>query len=280
MTDHETLLQDAHEGLNEIVKPYQVEINRQQRMANFIKNCMRCAARNDFLQLDELLKTKLARDILEETGIEESGPIFKGLREYANEQVDRYRMEFIEDLTEKAREADLEITIDFPRFQSLKGIDGEIDFSNRTTTINKKLLKSIDPRRIVTALLRVKKQLYDRPYDPRTFIDGLYGIYNNILKQEKLPPGAKVTAQHLYLDYVVSLQSKPFFQDMDKGRFRGYSGDQFNVDLWRYLQAGIEGTSDGRILRMTPGRISALWLIDNDGEKRRITSISFEEKED
>ncbi len=279
MTDHETFLRDAGESLNEIVKPYQVEINRRQRMADFIKTCMRCTDRNDFLQLDELLKTKMAGDIREEAGLNESSAIFQNLSEYANEQVDRYRIEFIEDLTDRAREANLEMTIDFPRFHSLKGIDGEIDFSSRATTINGKRLKSIDPRRIVTALLRLKKQLYDRPYDPRTFIDGLFAIYNEILDKEKLPPGAKIPAQRLYLDYVISLQNKSFFQNMDKGKFRGYSGDQFNVDLWRYFQAGIEGTSSGHVLRTTPGRISALWLIDSDGEKRRISGISFEEKD-
>ena len=280
MTTYEKFLQEAQAGLNEIVKPYQVETNRRQRLADFMKTCMRNAARNDFLQLDEQLKNKIAGDVEDENGLEETSDIFDRLRKYANEQVERYRMEFIEDLTARAQEADLEITIDFPRFSSLKGIAGEIDFSSRTTTINSKLLKSIDPRRIVTALLRLKKQLYDRPYDPRTFIDGLYGVYAEFIKKENLAPGTRVPAQHLYLAYVLSMQSKTFFQDMDKGKFRGYSVDQFGVDLWRYFQAGIEGTSTGHVFTMRPGRISALWLIDTDGEKRRITGISFEEKED
>ena len=280
MTTYEKFLQEAQAGLNEIVKPYQVEINRRQRLADFMKTCMRNAARNDFLQLDEQLKNKIAGDVEDENGLEETSDIFDRLRKYANEQVERYRMEFIEDLTARAQEADLEITIDFPRFSSLKGIAGEIDFASRTTTINSKLLKSIDPRRIVTALLRLKKQLYDRPYDPRTFIDGLYGVYAEFIKKENLAPGTRVPAQHLYLAYVLSMQSKTFFQDMDKGKFRGYSVDQFGVDLWRYFQAGIEGTSTGHVFTMRPGRISALWLIDTDGEKRRITGISFEEKED
>jgi len=280
MTTHEKFLQEAQAGLNEIVKPYQIEINRRQRLADFMKTCIRNAGRNDFLQLDEQLKNKMAGDIEDENGLEETSDIFDSLRKYANEQVERYRMEFIEDLTARAQEADLEIAIDFPRFSSLKGIAGEIDFSSRTTTINSKLLKSIDPRRIVTALLRLKKQLYDRPYDPRTFIDGLYGVYAEFIKKENLAPGTRAPAQHLYLAYVLSMQSKSFFQDMDKGKFRGYSVDQFGVDLWRYFQAGIEGTSTGHVFTMRPGRISALWLIDTDGEKRRITGISFEEKED
>ena len=280
MTDHETFLQEAQEGLNEIVKPYQVEINRRQRMADFIKTCIRCAGRNDFLQLDELLRTKMARDIQEEEALMGSESLLQDLREYAGEQVDRYRIAFIEDLTNMVREADLPITIDFPRFQSLPGISGEIDFSKRTTTINKKRLKSIDPRRIVQALLRVKKQLYDRPYDPQAFIDKVFEVYKNILHKENQSFGSKVPAQRLYLEYVISLQSKPFFQDMDKGKFRGYSGDQFSVDLWRYFQAEIGGTSCGHVLKMTPGRINALWLLDSHGEKRQITGISFEEKED
>ncbi len=141
MMNHEKFLQEAQDGLNEIVKPYQVEINRRQRLADFIKTCMRSAGRNDFLQLDEQLKSKMAGDVVNENGLEETAGIFDRLREYANEQVDRYRMEFIEDLTARAQEADLEISIDFPRFSSLKGIAGEIDFSSRTTTINGKLLK-------------------------------------------------------------------------------------------------------------------------------------------
>jgi hypothetical protein len=52
------------------------------------------------------------------------------------------------------------------------------------------------------------------------------------------------------------------------------------VDLYRYFQAEIGGTSSGHVLKMTPGRISALWLIDSHGQKRQITGISFEEKED
>ncbi len=280
MTDHETFLQETQEGLNEIVKPYQVEINRRQRMADFIKTCIRCAGRNDFLQLDELLRTKMARDIQEEEALMGSESLLQDLREYAGEQVDRYRIAFIEDLTNMVREADLPITIDFPRFQSLPGISGEIDFSRRTTTINKKRLKSIDPRRIVQALLRVKKQLYDRPYDPQAFIDKVFEVYKSILHKENQAIGSKVPAQRLYLEYVISLQSKPFFQDMDKGKFRGYSGDQFSVDLWRYFQAEIGGTSCGHVLKMTPGRINALWLLDSHGEKRQITGISFEEKED
>jgi hypothetical protein len=130
--------------------------------------------RDDFLQLDELLRTKMAENAEQEEALTDCKPVFDSLREYAREQVERYRLEFIKDLNRLAEEAGLPVEIDFPRFSVLKGIDGEIAFSKRITTINKKILKSIDPRRIVTAALRVKKQLYDRPFDPQKFIDSLY----------------------------------------------------------------------------------------------------------
>ncbi|MCZ6631875.1 MAG: hypothetical protein O7G87_00590, partial [bacterium] len=117
------------------------------------------------------------------------------------------------------------------------------------------------------------------PYDPQAFIDRLYKVYTDMLKKDKGSPGATVPIQQFYLEYVISLQSKSFFQDMDKGKFRGYSLDQFAVDLWRYFQAATGGTSDGYALHVGSGRNRALWLIDSDGERRQITTISFQAQE-
>lgn len=275
----ESFLQNTEEELKGILRPFQQELNRGQRLADFLKQCIRCAMRDDFLQLDELLRTKMAENVEQEEALTDCKPVFDSLREYTREQVERYRLEFIEDLNRLAEEAGLPVEIDFPRFSVLKGIDGEIAFSKRITTINKKILKSIDPRRIVTAALRVKKQLYDRPFDPQKFIDGLYETYAEISKMDNISPGNPVPIQRFYLEYVISLQSKTFFTNMDKAKFRGYSLEQFGVDLWRYFEAGIGGTSNGKILKLGSGRNYSLWLIDSDGERKQITGISFQEGE-
>ena len=167
--------------------------------------------------------------------------------------------------------------IDFPRFYGLKGIEGEIDFGARKTVVNKKTLNSIDPKRIVAALRKAKQQLYDHPYDPQTYIDGLCKSYNKLLSKEKKSPGEPVPIQRFYLEHVISMQGKTFLQNMDKGRFKGYSLDQFAVDLWRYFEAGIGGTTDGCTLHLGPGRNNSLWLIDSDGERRQFTTIAFQE---
>ncbi len=62
---------------------------------------------------------------------------------------------------------------------------------------------------------------------------------------------------------------------MDKTKFRGYSLEQFGVDIWRYFEAGIGGTSNGNVLQLTPGRNYSLWLIDGNGEQKQTTGISF-----
>jgi hypothetical protein len=279
MTNSETFLQDTQESLKQILQPYQKELNRKQRMADFVKQCIRCVDRDDFLVLDELLKSKMADHVEEEEELKECEDLFDRLKEYADEKVERYRIQFVEDLGNLAEEADLLMEIDFPRFSSLKGIDGEISFSKRTTTINKKVLKSIDPRRIIAAVLKVKRQLYDRPYDPQAFIDSLYQTYSGIIQKERLTLGNTVPMQRFYLEYVISLQSRVFFQNMDKAKFKGYSLEQFSVDLWRYFQAGIGGTSEGKVLQLRPGRNNSLWLIDSDGERRQITGIAFQEQE-
>lgn len=275
--DNEDFLQVNQEQLSAIVRPFQQELNRCQRLADFIKQCIRCAGRDDFLRLDELLNTKPATEVVQEEALAECAPILESLRADAREKVEKYRLEFIEDLTRLGNDAGLAIDIDFPRFSILKGIDGEIAFSERTTTINKKVLKSIDPRRIVAALVRLKKQLYDRPFNPQEYIDGLYETYVGICKADNLTVGQPVPIQRFYLQHVISLQSKTFFTNMDKAKFRGYSLEQFSVDLWRYVESGIGGTSDGKLLDLNPGRNFSLWLLDGVGERRQISSISFKE---
>ncbi len=277
MTEDTSFLETAQEELKQIVQPFQRDLNQKQKKADLINQCIRCAGRDDFLQMDELLKTKMAQEIKIDETLGDCAPIFDTLGAYANEKVEQYRIDLVEDLTRLFGEAELEIEIDFPKFTVLKGIDGEIDFSARCTRINKKVLKSIDPRRILTAVSKVKYQLYDRPYDPQSFIDSLCQVYLDLI--ETKPVNAAVPMQKFYLAYVISLQSKPFFQNMDKGKFKGYSLDQFSVDIWRYSQAGIGGTSDGYELQLTPGRNKALWLLDSQGELRQITAIAFHKRQ-
>ena len=59
--DTESFLQENQENLNNILKPFQQELNRGQRLADFLKQCVRCLGRDDFLQLEELLNSKIAK---------------------------------------------------------------------------------------------------------------------------------------------------------------------------------------------------------------------------
>lgn len=277
--DNEIFLQDSKEELTQILRPFQQEVNRRQRLADFLKQCIRCAERDDFLQLDDLLKSRTAEDIEQDESLADCKSRFDLLRTYANEKVERYRTEFIGDLIRLAEEAELPLAVNFPHFSVLKGIEGTVDFGKRSTVINKKILKSVDPRRIIMAVLKLKRQLYDRPYDPRTFADSLYQTYAKTVQEDNIAPGDTVPIQRFYLAHVLSLQSKPFFQSMEKVKFREYSLDQFVVDLWRFFESGMGGTSSGHVLQLRPGRNNSLWLIDAEGERRQITGISFQEGE-
>lgn len=276
MTESIDFLDDIQSDLKQIIQPYQRELKLRQKKADFVNSCIRCAGRDDFLRLDELLKSKLAKDIADDEAFGSCVPLFESLGQYADERVEEYRIELVDDLTRLCDDAGLEIEIDFPRFTVLRGIDGEIDFAERCTRINKKVLKSIDPRRILTAAQKWKQQLYDKPYDPQKFIDSLCRVYLEAVEQGTLKVGGTIPMQTFYLAYVISLQSKPFFQNMDKGKFKGYSLEQFSVDMWRYYEAGIGGTSDGYTLQLTPGRNKALWFLDSQGELRQFSGISFQ----
>ena len=268
-------IESFKDQLQEIIKPYQQEQNRRQKKSDFLKKCVQCIENNDFFQLDELLKSNLAEDILEDSQFELCGSIFSQLRKFAEAEVDNYRIKFKDTLLKLAQEADLPLELDLPRFSMVKGIDGTMDFSNRRTVINQITLKSVDPKRIISTAIQLKRKLYDSVFEPQKFIDTLLQCYQEILKEEGRGMGDAVPIHQLYNDYVWSLQSKSFFQNMDKGKFRGYSIEQFAVDLWRFFKSDVRAAEGGYRIRLNSGRIKSFLLIDHDGERRQITHALF-----
>lgn len=276
MSHSETSVEDTKIQLEEIVKPFQQEQNQRQKKTDFIKKCVQSIDKNDFFQLDELLKSKQATDILEDSNFKGCAPIFSRLQTFADKQIDNYRLTFNDDLRELAEKAGIPFEIDIPRFSVLKGIEGQLDFTKRKTVINNQItIKSIDPKRIVSTVLKIKQKLYDEAFDPQKFINSLFECYKELLKKTSQGAGGVVSILDLYTDYVWSLQSKTFLQNMDKGKFKGYSAEQFAVDLWRYFQSAVSSTEEGYLIKLNSGRGKTLWLIDQKGEKRLFSNISF-----
>lgn len=261
--------------LQEVIKPYQQEQNRRQKKSEFLIKCVRCIEKNDFFQLDELLRSKLSSEILEDSNFKSCEIIFDQLRKSAEIQIDNYRVKFKSTLIQLAQEAGLPLEVDFPQFSVLKGIEGKLDFSTRSTVINQVTIKSMDPKRIISTAAKLKRNLYDSPFDPQAFIDALLNCYREILKKENRGMGDVVPIHQLYTDYVWSLQSKVFLQNMEKGKFKGYSIEQFAVNLWRFFESDVSATEEGYRIRLNSGRGKSLWLIDQGGEKRQITHALF-----
>lgn len=275
LLEHLTNVEDAKQHLGEILKPFQQELNRQQKRADFIKKCIQCIEKNDFFQLDELLKSKQVSVVLEDTNLGSCASIFSQLQEYTDEQIEQYKSEFKNGLVQAAERAGLPMQVDLPRFFVMKGIEGEVNFAARRTVLGELMIKSFDPNRIVSAALNLKRKLYDSVFEPQLFIDSLCTCYQEILKKEKQGIGDAVPIHQMYTDYVWSLQSKAFLQNMDKAKFKGYSVEQFAVDLWRFFTSGVFVAEGGYCIRLASGRGKSIWLIDQTGEKRQITHASF-----
>jgi hypothetical protein len=273
--ENDAFLQEQQARLTDMLRPYQREVNRRQRLADFVNQCLRSLGRDDFFQLYELLNSRTAAELEAEEGYAEAHEVFACLRQDVTRKVERYQVHFVDDFTRLAQEAGLPLDNNFPRFRLLKGMEVEVNFPDKHTLVNGKVLKTVDPQRIMRTLLHLKRRLYDRPFEPQTFIDGLFAVYEKINQAEGRQVGDAAPIQTVYLEYTLSLQPRSFFQDMAKGRFREYDADQFAVDFWRYFTSEVSTTSKGHVLRLNAGRNNALWLIDTDGEKRRITTLSF-----
>jgi hypothetical protein len=273
--EQETFVQEQQARLTDLLRPYQREVNRRQRIVDFVNKCLRSASRDDFFQLYELLHSTMAAEVEAELGAEAVHDVFEALRQEAVRKVERYQLHFLEDFTRLVQEAGLPLENTFPRLQVLKGIELEVNFTEKHVRLNSKVLKTVDPQRILRAVLTLKRHLYDRPFEPQNFIDGLFTVYKKVNQAAGQAPLESVPMQTMYVEYTLSLQPRSFFQDMAKGKFRGYDADQFAVDFWRYFNSEVSCTSDGYVLRLNAGRSNALWVIDSSGEKRRISSLTF-----
>ena len=275
LLEQEVDIEEAQNQLKEIVKPFQQELSRQQKRLDLIKKCIQCTEKNDFFQLDELLKSKQAIDVLADSTLSSCAPIFSQLQKYADQQIEQYTSEFKSGLIQAAEKVGLPMEVDLPRFFVLKGIEGEVSFATRRTRLNDLMIKSFDPKRIVSMAMNLKRKLYDTAFDPQLFIDSLFLCYQEIVSKEKLKIGDAVPIYQLYTGYVWSLQSKAFLQNMDKGKFKGYSVEQLAVDFWRFFTSTASKTEKGYSIRLAAGRNNSIWLIDQLGEKRQISHASF-----
>ncbi len=278
--DNEAFLQEQQDQMNGLLRPYQGELRRRERLADFVNKCIRSAGRDDFFQLGELLSSRMAADVEVEAGYEGIREVFERLRADTARKVERYQVQFFDDLTRLAAEAELPLEGSMPRFNFLKGMELEVKFNEKQVLLNGKTLKTVDPQRIVRAAIQLKRRLYDRPFDPQGFIDGMHAVCEKLARTENYNLGDGVPIPDVYLEYTLSQQAKSFFQNMAKGRFREYDADQFAVDFWRYFTSDVSSTSDGHVPRLNSGRGVSMWVVDQTGDKRRYSSLSFHGRND
>ncbi len=248
--DNETFLQEQQDHMNSMLRPYQSELRRRERLADFVNKCIRSAGRDDFFQLDELLNSRLAADVEVEAGYEGMREVFERLRKDTARKVEHYQVQFLEDFKQLVEETELPLKNDFPRLTLLKGMDLEVKFNEKQAVLNGKVLKTVDPQRIMHAVLQLKRRLYDRPFNPQEFIDRLYTACVKVSKTEGGNIAGGVSLPMVYREYTWSLQAQSFFQNMAKGRFREYDADQFAVDFWRYFSSDVASTSEGYVPRL------------------------------
>src|SRR5262249_50260104 len=101
--DH--FLQEQQTRLTDMLRPYQRELTRRQRLADFVNTCIRSVGHDDFFTLYELLQSRVCSEVEAEVGCEEARDIFNSLRADATRKVERSQLSFQEDFTRLAQEA-------------------------------------------------------------------------------------------------------------------------------------------------------------------------------
>ena len=107
--EQDSFLQEQQTRLTEMLRPYQRELTRRQRLADFVNACIRSVGRDDFFTLYELLQSRTCSEVEAEPGCEEARDIFNGLRADATRKVERSQRTDLDEFypTVDLRSADL-----------------------------------------------------------------------------------------------------------------------------------------------------------------------------
>src|SRR5262245_44242974 len=111
--EQDSFLQEQQTRLTELLRPYQRELTRRQRMAAFVNACIRSVGRDEFFTLHELLESRACSEVEAAPGCEEARDIFSSLRADATRKVERSQLSFQEDFSRLAQEAGLPVENNF-----------------------------------------------------------------------------------------------------------------------------------------------------------------------
>jgi hypothetical protein len=237
---HVSDTRDAFESLERLAKAVIDRANALKRQRDFIEQVHERAALDppNYSVLRRLLSLPAMDEVVEDFKPESESLI--ALKEATDEAWGRMRLSAINDFVKGAEQAGLAVRGQAPRFTVGRGNEVTFDVSKNRTSVNKTVIKSIDPRDVLEKVRADEERLWGENIDAAAEMERVY----NAAKDEAASGGGAegVSILRVYDRIIRGLPSP------EKKKF---SKEVFAARLSRLLESGTT-TEDGHVLVLRP----------------------------
>lgn len=204
---------------------------------------------------------------LQSPNVQDIAELEKEVKEKADEQIKHYR----DLLAQALKEDGCTVEGRFPEYQVNKIIRVQLDEQRYQAKIGTRFHTETvrDDISVVTVAEAVRKEvkrLFGRPFNAKEFLQTLWQAYLLALTSEGKPQraGEHVRIWSVHKFTVMLKQKDATFTDPMGKKFEPYLPDEFAVDIGKLLAEGIEQTTQGYYLHLTPVRNpkEALFIVN------------------
>lgn len=151
---------------------------------------------------------------------------------------------------------DWQITGRFPIYQIDRRFAVSFDLKTHTVKLESLTIRSFQISTVVSRLQKYYKELWEGPFDPQWFLEGLGIAYRRALLVGGEGPGPEIYLSKVHRELFAGRQSSTFWRT-NRG-LRTYPEEAFAADLSRLLASGITAN----VLTLVPGRQQRYYVYD------------------
>lgn len=202
--------------------------------------------------------------------------LYEELKKTYDNHIGKLRIEFDKEFKDACNYLNLKNingnSMDQFRIQGILQV--RVNFSKNISEIKtfarQRLIKSLDAKKVAKELEREVKRLFERPFDPVSFLTNLFEAYKNI----NLEHSKTVLLKDVHKILWMEKQNKNFFDKSDPGKMVQYPLDEFSIDLAILMRSKISTIDNGYACKISLGS-GGINIYSEDGSFNSYKFLEF-----
>ncbi len=250
------------------------EIQENSRNAlKELKAIKKTFEKNDFTKLGVLIESSRFENALKALNLEQIHTEFKDVHQ---RYIAAMRLEFDKKFLSVCNELNLkDVTGDSMSEFRIRGIlsvkiNYPKSYAEIRTFARSKRIKSTDPTKIAHELKTEVTRLFERPFEPRAFLNSLFIAYQKLYTESK----KTILLKDVHRIFWLEKQKDDFFESSEPRKMVLYPLDEFSVDLGRLMESRFQSLENGYVCRISLGS-GGVNIYGKDGNFNSYKFIEF-----